>query len=278
MANEGGKIEGKIYLLLSEGYNLSAIAKKVGKSPAAILKRARKYEREGKLERVVKYPALYQIPKEILPPHNARHQILPPPPKTILIPHRFAATLAIVGTPNIRRKKAWATIKTEEYTLQIGRSKARLALKFTQGETPEQRIYYGQRRIKELANELGARYGCTFTVLRFDPQIEWTLNDEPASRELSQKVGIKRDEPQEIADAMFRFDDPSHPRLIEINKAKGKPPHIPTEHAKSLYYLLTQAPTDIKRLIELEKERDKTLARLMDAVVALNQKIEMQKR
>jgi hypothetical protein len=204
--------------------------------------------------------------------------MLPPPPKTLLIPHHFAATLAIVGKPNVRRKKAWATFKTEEYTLQIGRSKARLALKFTQGKTPEQRISYGQHRIKELAFELGARYGCTLTLLRFDPQIEWTLNDEPASQEFGQKVGVKRDKPQEIADAMFRFDDPSHPKLIEINKAKDKPPHIPTEHAKSLYYLLTQAPTDIKSLIELEKARDKTLASLIDSVVALNQKIEIKNK
>lgn len=253
-----------IYRLLVGGEYPSKIAKRLGVSHVLVLKYAKKYVAEGLLERTNIYPALFRVKKSIVTPPFATNPIVTPP----LAPHRFGATFAIVGKPRVVRRKAFFTVKEHEYTLQIGTEKAILWLHFLAGTTPQEQIDWGRARALRLAEGFAARYGCGFNLLRVLPDIEWTLTDKGASQELADKTGIRKDKPIEVAAAMFRFDDPSHPRLIEINKAMGKPPEIPTAHAQTLYFLLTAAPALMEKQINLTTS-------ITESIVVLNQKIEV---
>lgn len=263
---------GKIYALLVEGHSLSKAARLAGCSIKTAWKWANFFVGAGLLEQTIKYPALFQEKarkREILPPHYAtapngvKSPIAPP----LLRPHRVSAILAVVGQPNVKRKKAWATIKEYEYTLQIGIDKAILTLNLTQGASPEDNLAYARARIPELCGFFALKYGCKFAVLRYLKGVEWCLTDKPASKAMSEEVPIKKAERLEVADALFWFDSVSHPKEIQITPAQGKPPEMPTVHAQTLYYLLTRLPTDMRNNGEL-------LNKITESIVVVNQKIE----
>jgi hypothetical protein len=141
-----------------------------------------------------------------------------------------------------------ATITEQSHVARFGRSKAVIWLKSFIGETPWGIRKNGYKTLQELGKYYSQKYGITLTLNRIFSDIEWTLTDKPASAEMSEQCDIK---PQrEIADALFKFDDATHPHTIEINQAPTKPPEIPSQHADTLYYLLMHAPNLLKQLTE----------------------------
>jgi hypothetical protein len=254
---------GNIYTLLLRGWYASKIARHLKISRKTVHKWAKFYVKENLIESTGGYPEFYRAKKEDVTPPFDRGQMLPP----ALVPHHFGATFAIVGKPRIMRKKAWHTVKEHEFTLQIGRYKAILWLHYLAGTTPTEQIEWGRSRALRLAKVLGEKYGCGFTMLQMRPDIEWIMTDKGASKELADKTGIKKNKPIEVASAMFRFDDLSHPKVIEINKAFEKPPEIPTIHAQTLFFLLTKAP-------QLMEQQIKLTTSITESIVVINQKLE----
>ena len=257
---------GKIYALLIEGFSLTASAKMAKCSVKTASKWASFYVDKGLLERTIRYPAQFQKKasiKEILPPPiaSAANGVKSP----LLRPHRVGAILAIAGRPNVIRKQVWHTVKEWEYTLQIGIDKAIFWLNFTTGDTPDENLIYAKVRTNELCALFTKKYSdakhqCSFAPLRYLQGIEWTLTDKPASKTMAQEVPIKKGDRQEIADALFWFDSISHPKEVQITPAPGKPLGVPTDHARTLYYLLVHAPSLMQQITE--------------SIVVVNQKAE----
>ena len=263
---------GKIYNLLLEGHSPSKAARLVGCSVKTACKWANYYADNKQLEQVIGKPKLFQKrAKKIknLPPHyaTATNGVSFPIPAPLLRPHKVSAILAVVGKPNVKRKKAWATIKDFEYTLQIGVDKAILTLNLTQGASPDDNLQYARARIPELCDFFAKKYECKFAVLRYLKGVEWCLTDKPASKTMSEEVPIRKTERLEVADARFWFDSVSHPKEIQITPMPAKPQEMPTVHAQTLYFLLTAAPALMEKQINLTTS-------ITESIVVLNQKIE----
>lgn len=108
-----------------------------------------------------------------------------------------------------------------------------------------------------LADAYSTKYGITLAIVRFYPDIEWLLCDEPASLGIAKFCGLP---PQkELAGSIFKYSDASHPDILEINKAPQGAPERPTEHAKTMEYLLLHAPALLKRITEAVESIDTRL-------------------
>lgn len=251
----GVKIEVKIYHFLLDGWYPRKIAKHLKISEPAVAKHIKKLVGKGLIERTGTYPAFYRK-KSNLNPHtslvgNLNTEKQPTPTnKPIFIPHKFGATFIIIGRANLKRdSRGMATIKELNHTLRLGKAKAVIWLKngFT-GSDVEEQLNNAKKMLDILADKYSKKYGITLTLDRYLSDVEWVLNDKPASKTLSNKADIKHK--RLIAGADFKYDDATHPGYIEINKAKGYSSDIPTEHAKTLEYLLLHAPSLLKQLTE----------------------------
>lgn len=235
-------MKGKITRLLGNGLTLQKIAKITGKSYRSIWKQAQKYEREGIIERVCKYPALYRFKKHFTHSFKLGGVFTP-----LLLPHKFGASFVLVGRPILPYNKLGkATIKESSHSIQFGRSKAQIWLKSFRGVATEDIVKQGKQDLLDLAMFYSQKYGVKLSAPRFFPGIEWVVTDKKTGKKVADKCEIIKQ--KEIADAMFKFGDSTHPDLLEINQAPKKPPEKPTEHAKTMEYLLTKAPRDITNL------------------------------
>ncbi len=235
-------MEGKITRLLGAGVPLQKIAKITGKSYRSIWKQAQKYEREGIIERVCKYPALYRFKKDFTPTLKLGRDFTP-----LLLPHKFGASFVLIGRPILPYNKLGkASIKESSHSVQFGRSKAQIWLKSFRGVATEEIVKQGKQDILALAMFYSQKYRVKLSAPRFFPDIEWVLTDKKTGKKVADKCEIVKQ--KEIADAMFKFGDSTHPDLLEINQAPKKPPEKPTEHAKTMEFLLTKAPHMLKEL------------------------------
>lgn len=232
----GGNIGGNIYDFLAQGYCFSDIAKKIKKSRAWVLKKANKYVVEGKLERVNKYPALFQIPKRCYPPPRASRQMLPLP---AMIPAKFGAIFAVTKTGTLRfDKHGKAYVKTALFSAQIGRNKAQIWLRggFT-GTTIEEQIQSGQFRLMQISEHLMDKFKVEMALLRFYEGIEWIDADTDRSKKIAKSAEIPKGGSVEIGGAIHKFGDFSHPEQIQFNPKHGGNQKIPTEHAQVHEYI-----------------------------------------
>lgn len=227
-----GKIEGKIYSLLCEGQSLSKIAKQVSLSPAAILKRARIYEKEGKIERIAKYPSEYRKAQTFYPPLKPVANFTSPP---LILPRKFGGIFAQVGKPPLpynNRGKAHYE-EREYYKAQFGKNKAQLWLySGWQGATVQERIDSGHAQLLHIAATLSHKFGITLTLLRWYEAIEWIDPNKERSKGVAGGAGMGKGERREVAGAIHKFSDFSHPDQWQFDpKPKGVPVRA-TDHAK----------------------------------------------
>lgn len=226
-----GKIEGKILHLLQEGHQQSAIAKAVGKSSAAILKRARKYVMEGKLERIAKARYRKPINQADLPPLKPVEIFTHPP---IMLPHKFGALLAQVGKPKLAYDKyGKAEEKTALWYIQYGKHKAQIWLYAGfQGQTPDSIIESGKSLIRAIIAEQAAKHRITLTLLRFYTDIEWVDISKERSKATARGIGIRKGEQVVVAGAIHKLDKVSHEDSMEFNALPNGDSERPTEHAR----------------------------------------------
>lgn len=228
--DKGGKIEGKIYLFLCQGASLSTTARMAKKSPAAILKRARKYVAAGKLERIARGRYRKVEKGQTLPPLSQ----FPSLPQPIMIPVKFGAIFAQVGRPKLEydeRGKAYD--RNALFECQFGKAKTQLWLKAGfQGATIEEQIGNGQRLLLNIAASLAKKHGIELTLLRFYEGLEWADPSENRSAITAKGANIKKGGKIEVAGAMHKYSDFSHPDQFQINPKHGGEPEKATEHAK----------------------------------------------
>jgi len=229
---------------LIEGWNQSKIAKHIPCSETLVRKYAKRFEREGKIERTNRSPAFWRI-KTQLEPHTSLGSLAHLKPN--LLPHRFGASFILIGTPHTRRdSRGITTIKEREYTVRLGRGKASIWLKSFTGTTVQEIINNSKGAILNLAQEIGNKYAVTLTFSRWYDGVEWILNDKPASKIAENKMDIRK-KPKIIAETLMKIDL-SDPDNMEINPAPGFSKNKPTEVAKIFDYLLTKAPLTIAEM------------------------------
>jgi hypothetical protein len=246
----------RISRLLVAGWWPSRIAKQLGVSEGLVRKYARKYEGEGKIERVCKYPAIWKGKEPIRTPTMSGTQSVPFGP--IMLPHNLGASFVLVGSPRGKRDgRGFINIKTPSYTARLGRSKAVLWLKSFRGTNVKEQLENGRKDVLALGEQLARDYGVTLTFARWFDGVEWCLNDRPASALVGDKADLKAN-PKVIAGALVKFDDFSHPHFLEVETANGFPRDRPTVVADRLEYLINSAPA-IGKAFEAISEYDRNI-------------------
>lgn len=261
----------KIYYLLLGGEYPARIAKALGISPVAVHNHIRRMVKDQLIERIGSKPAFY---RKLTPPSLVGHINHPPHTSAILLPHKYGATFYLVDKPLLKYNilAHLAIDKQPGYTIIYGKSKAVIWLHSFFGDSPDTILANAQAYVLEIAKRESVKHRLTLTLDRIFNGVEWVMNDKPASR----ATGLTH-KPEIIAGAKYQLDLVSHPGYLEINQAPGYPAQIPTEHAKILYYLITQAPSDIKGSIEAIKEIAITLKEIRDSIMVLDQKIELRR-
>ena len=241
------KKQGYTLRLLLEGWYPNKIAKHLGVKRQAVYKHIKKLEENGIIERTNKSPAFYRK-KEPIEHSKPGVQCKP----NLFMPHKYGGSFTIIGNLKVKRNKnGYHTIKEPDHTIMFGNSKAVVWIKSFPGNSVNEILNNARRRLDDLATIYSNRYRIKLILNRIYEDNEWVLNDKPASKELSDKADIKKE--KLIAGALFKFDDRTHPDYIEINKAPGYDQRIPTEHARTLEYLLIEAPNLLKQIVESVK-------------------------
>lgn len=233
MKNKGGKTEGKVLFLLGEGHSLSAIAKYTKKSPAAILKRARRYVIIGKLERVAKGRYRKAIKPELYPPLKPVGDFTPLP---IMLPHKFGAIFAQVGKPNLPyTNRGKAEERTPLYLAQFGKNNGKAQIWLYggfQGSGIDEIVASGKEALIAIAASLEQKHSITLTLLRFYSDIEWVDVSKQRSKATAKGIGIGRGEQVVVDGAIHKLDPISHKDHLEFNKLPQGDPTRPTDHAR----------------------------------------------
>jgi len=242
------------YRLLVAGWYPAKIAKHLRCSESLVWKFAKRYEREQRIERACKFPAMWRLKTSTLHPDMSGGQSTPP----TLLPHRLGASFRLIGNiPKPRDASGYVTIKDPAYTIRFGRSKAVLWLKSFTGSTVQDQLANGHKSILALAVKYQHDLGITLTFDRWFPGIDWVLESKKGSKLIGEGANLK-EEPKIISGAEFVYDDATHPTNLEIRPAKDYPPLRSTDVAKILEYLITRAPLTLmdidKRMILQEKD------------------------
>jgi len=248
----------EIISLFCEGHSLSKIAKLTGLSVEAIRKQAKKYEREGIIERVSKYPAAYQRKFQFQPPLMAVGEFQPTP---TILPNKFGALCAQVGRLPKERYDAWGKAYDGDacHKIQFGKNKCQIWLKsgFI-GTTPDELKANGIRQLRAYADLYSKTYGIQISILRIYDDIEWVVVSRKTSKSMADKAGIPQGGKVEVAGAIQKFGDFSHPHNFQINMKPNGNPKIPTEQAVIHHFIYSG-------------EMGKTLEAVGNAIIALNQ-------
>jgi len=262
----------KIYGLLCSGNYPASIARKLKISQPAVHKHIKKLVESGLIERTGTKPAFYR--KKDSGGLRCKSGGTSKPNEPILVPHKLGASFILIGRPRLSYDKhGIATIKELGHTIRFGRSKAVIWLKVFPGSNVRDIIATCRQQILDIARFYEQKHAVTLTFNRWFRDIEWVLGDKPASKKASEMANIKPK--RVIAGAEFKFDDATHPKRLEVNKAVGYPPDIPTQHAETLEYLLLKAPKDIEDATKLLLESAKRIAELTESITVTNQKLEI---
>jgi hypothetical protein len=258
----------KSYSFLAAGSNLTQTAKLTGLSIPGVLKQARKYVAEGRLVRIAKGRYQKPILTSFTPPHvpvgTFNQNTTPPTPLPTMLPSKFGGIFAVVGNPRIKYDQDGKFyVKTQLYTAQVGRYKAQIWLKggFT-GSTVEEIIANGQAQLQVIASQLAADHHLELGLLRFYDGIEWVDYDLKRSQRLATSAKIPKGGAIEVAGAIHKYSDFSHPSQVQFNPKPGGDAARPTDHAKIHEYVykgrimediyaITQA---LKQLTDLQIE------------------------
>lgn len=262
----GGKIEGKIYLFLAEGKNLSETARMAKKSPAAILKRARKYVGMGLLQRIAR-GRYTRVEKGLTLPPISQSPSLPEP---IMLPVKFGLILAQVRKPKLKYDEyGKAYEKTALYECQFGKRKAQLWLKGGfKGITQEEQLQSGKQMLLDIAAMLSNKHGIELTPLRFYEGIEWVDPSQIRSATTAKGAGMKKGEKIEVDGAIHKYSDSSHPDQFQINPKHGGVQTRATEQAK---YRIDLYSGEYERRFQMVFELEERAAK---NILALSEKLE----
>lgn len=264
----------RLFGLLREGHCQSSAAKLLKVSKATVRKYIRKMEQEGLIERVCKYPATYQLKRQIGAPLKPVGDWSPPSSipspidEKIMLPAKFGASFFLVGRPPLRYDRyGKAFVKTPGWTLQFGRHKLVIWLHAFRGQTVKELEANARSDILSLADAQGRKLGIQVALDRFFEDVEWVDTSKERSDQVAQAGGFE-DGQKVVAGAIHKHRDFSHPENMQFNALPGGDPKRPTEHAQIHEYLYSG------NLFRDMHAMAQTIDKLGDSMVAVRARME----
>lgn len=237
-----------IYNLLMAGWMQKDIAKQLKITQQAVNKAIRNYERKGIIERISSYrkrPVIYKAKENNPSPvgYYNPHTTLPS-----LLPHKFGAGFNMNKRPMLNYERNGVYIDTQPtHTAWFGKIKCWIWLKSFRGETQEEIIRNGRKALIELADAYAHQYGIQLTFHKWNDDIEWVMTSKQDSERLNAREQIGKG--VLIAGVWHKFDDDTHRGLVELNRANGYAPELPTDRAGTLELIYLNKP-ELKYLLE----------------------------
>jgi len=227
-----GNIRGNIHTLLAEGCSQKEIAKRFNISRKSVWKYSRLYVINGDIEKIARGTYRKAIQHAMLPPHKPLANVTTPP---IIIPVKFGGIFAQIGKPPLPYDefgKAYYEEK-EFYKAQFGKHKTQIWLySGFQGATVDERIDTGHQLLLQIASNLSQKFGITLTHLRWYENIEWVDASKDRSKETAKGAELKKGTCREVAGAIHKFSDFSHPDQFQINPIQKGDITRATDHAR----------------------------------------------
>lgn len=281
-----GNILRNICALLVEGYSPSAISKLTKVSHIKVWKIAKKYEDNGLLVRINKYPAQWKGNDRYSPtlksgggdiPSTYQFPTFNPAP---LIPHKFGASFNMGGEVSGKDKHGIRTYKELSHTARFGKNKAVIWLKHFSGNSVKEIIGNAGKQLDDLALSYEKQLGIKLFNKRVFINDEWVVSDRPAGNLLAEVEGIPKGEQKVVLGAIWKNGDATHPNRLEINQAQGFSAEIPREQAARLDFLIQRGPEymmgieeydkQIKRHLDIMNEMSASMDKLSKGIDVLN--------
>lgn len=261
-----------LHYSLRSGQTPKQIAKRFGISRQMVWKYARKYEREGLIERVHINPAWWQARNQAQPhprmggeaQPSATAQAQPNTGSEVLAFHNFGADFMNVGKarpplPKDKNNLAWVKMPLS-HTARFGPNTTTIWMKHYRGTSVQEQIANAQQDTLALARFYEAKYGLALAFKRWHPGIEWCIAQDKASDKAKELLGMRQGDKKEIGNVLWKAGDSTHLNM-ELNALPGAPADAPTEQARALEYLLVHAPYLLRQIV--------------DSIVVVNQKLEV---
>lgn len=246
-----------------EGHTIPKVSKLLNCSESFVRKIANFYVSNGELERLNKYNATFQRP--ITKPHTPIAS--GSNPHTPILPARAGGIFAISKQPkNIQRNLRGFAYDIEKnfYKAQWGRYKCQIWLQggFLRGQTPTETLANAREMLLAVAAKLELKHEAKLALIRWT-EPEWVDFDQSRSKRIANSAGIARGGVIEVAGALHKFSDFSHPDKFQINPIKGGKQGLTTEHAEAHHYVYSGA---LARDMQAMAGTIRSLADAMEAI------------
>ena len=259
----------QIYTLLSEGHPMPKVASLIGCSYTYVRRIANFYVERHELEPLNKYRKTFQKPIE------TKHPSCTLPKINTMLPASMGGIFAIVEKP----KGIQYNLGNLAYTNSLPRYKAQWGphkmqiwlLGGLRGSEPLELLENAKEDILAIQAELEAKYHAKLTLLRWRAP-EWIDTDANRSKKIAQSANIGEGERIEVAGALHKFSDFSHPGKFQINKLKEGSAKTPTNHAQIHFNIYSG---------EYEKRFEMLMTlheKMMEEIVAIRQRMELENR
>jgi len=221
----------KIHSLLSEGHTIRRTAELAKCSYQYVWKISRSLVSKGQLEPLNKYNTQFQVPLQIKLPTP-----LPASKSTnhpSMLPSNVGAVFALVVKPKGLQYNLGGMAYTEEkhfFKAQWGTHKVQIWLHSFKGSNPDEILSNARETLIGIASSLENKYHCKLTLLRWHNRTEWIDFSSSRSAKIAAAADLQKGERIEVAGALHKFSDTSHPDKIQFNPLKV--PTIATDHAK----------------------------------------------
>lgn len=259
----------RIYTLLAEGHSMPKVANLLNCSYTYVRKTASFYVERNELEPLNKYRKTFQKPIETKHPSSPQPNINTTP----MLPASIGGIFAIVERP----KGIQYNLGNLAYTNSLPRYKAQWGphkmqiwlLGGLRGKEPIELLENAKEDILSIKTELEIKYKAKITLLKWRAP-EWIDTDANRSKKIAQSADIGEGERVEVAGAIHKFSDFSHPNKFQINKSKEGSAKTPTEHAQIHFNIYSgEYEKRFEMLMQLHEK-------MMEEIVLIRQRLELE--
>ena len=259
----------RIYTLLVEGHTIPKVASLLGCSDTYVRKTASFYVNNGELSPRGRYNRFFEQTK----PNPTTP--LPPPsnPTTPMLPASIGAVFSIIKNPKGLQYNLNRLAYSEEkhlYKAQWGPHKCQIWLHGGfRGSSPNEILGNARETLLAIAGTLERKHDAQLSLIRW-LGVEWIDFDEKRSARIAHGAKLGKGERMEVAGAVHKFSDYSHPDKFQINKKPKGDQRIPTEHAQ-IHTLIYSGEYErrFEMLMQLHEK-------LMEEIVLIRQRLDLE--
>jgi len=226
----------RIYTLLVEGHTIPKVASLIGCSDTYVRKTASFYVNNGELSPRGRYNRFFEQTK----PNPTTP--LPPPsnPTTPMLPASIGAVFSIIKKPKGLQYNLNRLAYSEEkhyYKAQWGPHKCQIWLHGGfRGASPNEILGNARETLLAIAGTLERKHDAQLSLIKW-LGVEWIDFDERRSARIARGAKLEKGARVEVAGAIHKFSDYSHPDKFQINKKPQGDQRIPTQQAEIHHYL-----------------------------------------